>query len=370
MRISMHIAIIWSLGCWALAGCVSPLDFPIDESVRYVVLSGVISNSPAQRDFELYLGGGLEDERTPVEASGRMMRDGEFWGELIQVEPGRFMMPPQLQLEAGRSYHAEFETADGDVFRSVPTEIPARVKTDSLSADWSTQVVGTNSFGGPKRGPVVDVYAHITLPGEEKEEYYRWEVDEAWAFREAPKPVELLEPGEPDRLQVCYLRRETSENASTLLSSEDLGAVPVRVKVASQPVDEDFAEKHYFNVYLHSITEDAFRYYENIERLEALQGNLYDEIPAGVRGNVYNAADTGELVLGYVDISLADTIRLPVSAVSLGIPINPPCYPANGGSPCFSPPPRPNDTTTYYCRCWDCDKIYGFSTLIRPDYWD
>ncbi len=352
-------------------GCVKPLEIEV-ETQRAVVLSGVISNSAPQRSFLLYEGGGLEDVRRPISARGEVYRDGEFWAELLQVEPGRHLLPPAFDLEAGRRYHVVFRTDDGQIYRSRSTELPEVQRSDAITFRKDIRPLGVNSFGGPRNVEVVDVFAQITIPENlETPQYYRFQVDEAWAFRELAKPASQLSQGERDVIRICYLRREEEENPSTILSSLQLTPGVIDVLVTTQPIDESFEEKHYFNVYSHSITPGAFAYYSEILRLSQLQGSLYDEIPAGVRGNVYNEADTSELVLGYVEFSLADTMRLPLTPSDLREQIFSFCRPASGLTPCSVPPPRPpGDTSTYYCRCYDCDKIYGFSTLIKPAYWE
>ncbi|MEM9984202.1 MAG: DUF4249 family protein [Bacteroidota bacterium] len=354
-----------------MLGCVKPLEIEV-ETQRAVVLSGVISNSQPQRSFLLYEGGGLADLHRPISAEGELYRDGELWAELLQVEPGRYLLAPGFNLEAGRSYHAVFRTEDGQIYRSRPEVLPEVQRSEAVGFRKDVRPLGVNSFGGPRNVEVVDVFAQITIPeSQATPRYYRFQVDEAWAFRELAKPANQLAPGERDVIRTCYLRREEQENPSTLLSTDQLAPGRVDVLVTTQPIDESFEEKHYFNVYLHSITPSAFTYYGDILRLSQIEGSLYDEIPAAVRGNVYNEVDTSELVLGYVEFSLADTMRLALTPSDLREQIFSFCRPASGVTPCSSPPPRPpGDTTTYYCRCYDCDQIYGFSTLIRPAYWE
>lgn len=362
--------LLWLL----LSHCVSPLDLPEGEVRPAVILSGLISNSQAQRSFQLYRNVGLSGERQPISgATGEVFRDGAAWAELIEVEPGRYLLPRGFPIEAGRTYHVALTLDDGTSYQSTPVQVPERLRTDSLSFAKERRVVGVSrTTGGPLRREVVEVYAHVTLPDpEEAVFYYRWQVDQVWAFTEIAKPASERAPGEPDRVQTCYLRREESENPSTLLSSEGLGQAAIRVPVFSQIINQEFAERHYINVYLHAITEEAHEFYEQLERLEAIDGSLYDEIPAAVRGNVANAADSSDFVLGFVEFSLADTARLWLDPGRLGEPIRRPCLPVGGVSPCNPPPSRsPNDTTPYFCRCWDCDQIYGFQTLVRPGFWE
>ena len=92
----------------------------------------------------------------------------------------------------------------------------------------------------------------------------------------------------------------------------------------------------------------------------AFQGQLYDEIPAGVDGNVFEVADPTRRVLGYVEFSLADTTRISVDQNDMGIELLDDCRPAPG-DPVFC-----ERLMLEPCKCWDCDSLYGQETLIRP----
>ncbi len=364
----------------AFESCVSPLEIDSRER-RSVVISGVLTNSRPEREILIYRSvtqpdsvevefSGVRDRREPIEATGVVYRNGEIWTDLIPIEPGRHLLPDGFELEPGNEYYVEFATASGEVYRSAPSQVPEPLETDSMSFRLDIRPDGFNSRGQPIEVRLIDVFAHINLPEPEAPtRYYRWQVDQVWAFLETPKPS-AQRGGEPDVIQTCYLRRSVEENPSTLLSSEDLPQGPLAVGVHTQEIDESFLRRHYVNAYLHAISEDAFRYYSQAERLQATDGQLYDEVPAALVGNVFNPNDSNELVLGYVDFCLTDTARLKLIEGAIGTSIYDGCRPGDGTGGCRIPVRAPNDTTPYYCRCWDCDQIYGFETLIPPPYWE
>lgn len=66
------------------------------------------------------------------------------------------------------------------------------------------------------------------------------------------------------------------------------------------------------------ISEEAWRYYEAMERNSTDVGGLFSPEPSEMRGNVYNENDPSELVLGYVSVSAPVIRRFFVSMTSFG----------------------------------------------------
>lgn len=359
----LHILNFFLMGL-CLSACVEPLEFEVDSDVEYVLIDGVISNSPDERTISVSRGAGFDQrEFKPVNARGNIYRDGQLWDILAVQGVGQLYVPFTLKLEEGRSYEIEITTSDGDVFRSQPQIVQPILRMDSLSFGVERRLAGTTFSGLPRFEQFVDVFAHVRTPGPSEERYYRWQVDGTFSF------VESSQPQNPNNLpSTCYLSHYVSENPTTVLSSDGLAEGDVKKLVNSRVADESFLFRHVINVYMHAIDKSTFDYYDRAIRLTQSAGTLFDEVPAPVQGNVKKTEGEPEIVLGQIDFSLVDTMRISLSKGILKVPISNIC---ETPTPCPTRPPAPGGVIDpIYCKCWDCDLALPNASLFPPFFWD
>ncbi len=323
--------------------CISEIAFDAGDQ-EAMVISGVMTNSIGERTIYLSRVKGLKAQSNAIDASGAIYKNGELEAELIQIRLGELAAPFSFRVEEGATYHIEITSADSQVYQSKPQLVPPKIKTDSLSFKLSSRREGFNSLGIPINIWFVDLYAHINVPAQEGTRYYKWQIDESWSFESTR--------------WTCYLSKSVRENPAIVVSSANLARGSVPIRIASVELDDSFLFKHYFNAYLHAIDEASFEFYDKAQRLSNISGNLYDELPAPLQGNVFLSSGEDELVLGNVEFSLADTARLPIDYNELGRQLFNVC---NTPSPCptFGP-----------CACVDCASVFGFASVAKPFYWE
>ncbi len=113
----------------------------------------------------------------------------------------------------------------------------------------------------------------------------------------------------------------------------------------------------YYNLYMETLTPEAFKYWNKVSLLLTQSGSFFDAPPGAIRGNVTNVNQPEELVLGYFYTAPEDTTRFKVyGADFLPYVINPYC-----GIPGFPPSPFPTE-------CCTCTRVPN-ATLVKPDYW-
>ena len=346
-----------------IMGCVSEIDFLKDEFKGFYVINGVISNSPEDRQITIGIHDGFDTASVKVQATGKVFKDDEFLVDLIAERPGVLSFPETFMMEVGARYYVEITTVNNFVFRTEPTTIAAPWQGDSMSFDVVRRVDGVNASGAPAYSWFVDVFTYIRMPQEEEgKRFLRTMMAEAWSVQEVRNPVNPT----GDIVRTCYLSEEVTENESFMIASEDL--VPgtlAKIRTGSTVINSTFLSKHYFNCYIHSISQEAYDFYVSADNLISNQGTIFDEIPAPLTGNVYNVDPDGAKVYGYVDLSLSDTIRLGVHYSQLGRSLFDKCTTPGVGCNTVSfnggPPPP--------CDCYDCHLVYGFESLYKPDYW-
>ena len=370
------------LSLCTLFACVTEIDFGAETSGQ-LIISGVISASKGERTISVLETNGIE-EPLPVEASGTLFKDGNPDQVLESIEKGKLVLPLAYKLESGPEYYLEIKVGS-TTYRSIPQKIFPRKHSLPLSYERTREIEGESIDGVPIYVNLVEIFANLEIDNQEKqEEFYRWQIQNQWLVREVPRPIvdtfirvdssrdwvtgewiyDTMKHWIPDTVKDCFPSTSVNDYPSVLLRTGSLGNGPAQIKMTSHIIDETFIFKHYFSVYLHRINEQNFEFYQKSERLIGNQGSLYDEIPALVRGNIFNPADSNEVVLGNVEFSFADTVRIGITKDDLGILIADPCRPLSGDNICFK---FPEDVP---CKCWDCDLVFGLETDEKPDYWE
>lgn len=341
-----------------LIGCVSELEIDFGDN-SYILISGVLTNSFEERTIYVSKRESLNEEFTRFRAKASLYKNGAFELDFEEFVIGELQLPFSFKFEEGNNYHVEVTTADNQTFLTIPQFIYPMLRTDSMNYQIVNNIeVDPSGISHTKR--LVEVYAHITIPENEKR-YFRWQVDESWALKEVPDPDNNF-----DEIKTCYLYKKVTDNPSTILKPKDVLTGSVAIKVASRFLDESFLERHYFNAYLHTIDRKNYEFYEKAERLSKNSGTLFDEIPAQLEGNVYKEGDGESNILGHIEISRVDTNRLAISRDEIPVLIANRC---EGDGPC---PILEDDgfvTQKTICYCHDCDKVFGITALNKPWYW-
>ena len=135
--------------------------------------------------------------------------------------------------------------------------------------------------------------------------HFIWRLDHAYSFTELQ-----CNPLKPP--WICYITRKLTNDDIKIFSAENLSGSKLEgFRVGSIPVfpNWEFFEKHFFNVAQHSITREAYKYWETVKQVAQSTGSIFDTPPAPINGNIYNIDDPDERVLGFFEVSAVDTIR-------------------------------------------------------------
>lgn len=353
------------------AGCVTQLENPLALEPQ-LVISGTFNNSAGQRQLTVQLVDDLDGNGQKLDATASIYKDGQLSVDLIKNASGDLELPADYVIEEGAEYFVEVMTNGDQVYRSPPQVVAPKLQAEEIS--WEvTEDIEQQRFS---RTPAIirstiKFFAHATLPDPEVEKrYYRFTVDESWNFIESPAS------GGMDTVQnICYLNTQITDFPASLLtnSSNLLQEGEVRKEIALRDFDNSFAEIHYFNVYTHSLDAKTFEFYEKSERLTSGTGTIYDEVPGPFRGNVSNIGDPEEVVLGWVEFFLADTLRLRTEGQmfrELRLTVPDQCNQTGEAGPCPPQIPPPGGGLPPACQCLDCDRVLGTEAFIPPFYWE
>lgn len=203
--------------------------------------------------------------------------------------------------------------------------------------EWASvqQTAGIDSIAWTLSADKKDMTLDISASGEGSR-YYRWTAQQTWEYH-APYdashfyvPVGGILNGEV-MLRDTVAMYESGQNYYWCWNS---AAVHEMMMASSAGLSENRIVRHpLFSMncyeqrcmYLYSIlicqegiSEEAWRYYQAMERNSTDVGGLFSPEPSEMRGNIYKEDDPSELVLGYVSVSAPRIQRFFISMTSFG----------------------------------------------------
>jgi hypothetical protein len=193
------------------------------------------------------------------------------------------------------TYRIHIVTAAGKKYASDYVPLVYNPPIDSIS--WIR--VDNNIHDG------VQIYANTHNPLDNTH-YYSWKYQECWEFH---SPFESAYRGTPTGVTmqvpiidyVCW-RYNTSSNillaSSTQLSHDVIYESPL---VFIPSTSQEITVRYSILVTQHALTENAFKWWQILQKNTEQLGSLFGVQPSANPGNIHCLTDTAEQVLGYVD---------------------------------------------------------------------
>jgi len=229
---------------------------------------------------------------------------------------------------------------------------------------------------------------YVDLNGENSSSrFFRWEPEETWEYH-STWPIEWYYdgtvhhefPADYSRM-VCW-KTEIEKNIYPL-STENLES-NIYKALPLQFVDNYSTSKLVYGYSLllrqFALSREAYSYWEKMRINNTEQGGLYDKQPLAIRGNLHNASNPDQAVLGFFGAAVMKTKRIFVSNVeNLPIEYSPNCTPGpfmRGGFKEVSPEEYPFylygdkygfSMSQLQTQCVDCLSVGG--TNIKPSFW-
>jgi hypothetical protein len=334
--------------------CVESYDFVPAEPGRYLVVSGVISQTDEENRVVISWSTafGTNAFVQPVEYALVTLYD-EFGNSEILIHEANGSYVHYLNTirpQTGGSYFIEILLGN-KVYKCAPQTMPEPVVPDSVSIAVGTSY-NLNDLGNEVSYSNMDVFINTPINTLSRTSYLRWKVDESWSFGE-------ISCGPLHISKTCYIENNVNDDQIYLFSSEGIsGAYLFGKKVVGKNITDrfQFLDRHYINVNQYTLTADAYEYWAKAKKLSYPEGSIFDLPPAALPGNVYNTQDPDELVLGYIEFSAKAVARVYLFKSDLA-----PFTVTSKEYQCY--------WEGHYEACCECLTIKNSST-VRPDYWD
>lgn len=334
-------------------GCIKEVQFSESPPPNLLVVDGRITTS--EGPHILYLGRlvryGQQIRRPVPDAEVRLVDDeGRTYAYQYVPAEERYELTG-VKGEIGRTYSIEIRTGNEQVYHSEPETLLPVPEIDSLSYNVRFEETQTEA------GTLIDRYffnlfVNTRLHPMEEGPYLRWEVDYSYSFTEIQvHPLKIP--------ATCYMTEPFDPFRIKLFNGSEADGQSIRVDLGSRSIDWRFNWRNYFNVYQSSLTEEAFRYWTNIDKVSDPSGTIFDAPPAAVRGNIRNINNTDEQVLGYFGASAIDTMRIFTTKYDIAPVAAPAMIPLCRRTPGSSRIPP---------ACSNCMSLPN-SSYERPDYW-
>jgi hypothetical protein len=164
-----------------------------------------------------------------------------------------------------------------------------------------------------------------------KTRYYRWDYEETWQFHSKYQSgwmldttINALVPRPPEESIYDCFGSDLSSHI-VLTSTEKLASdVVYQNSVTQIPLSAEKVETRY-SILLkqYAITQQAFEFYQNLQKNTEQLGSIFDAQPSQLSGNIHCLTDPSELVVGYITANNAQTKRIYISHNQIpDVPIN------------------------------------------------
>jgi hypothetical protein len=290
MKRILHIIFFLALA-W---GCKKPYQpEAIQATHRFLVVDGVINVAgDARTTVTLSRTRNLSDTfLTSPETSASIQIQAQ--GGLsypLQEQPGGIYVADHLSLNPSALYRLSIATSDGKKYLSDFVPVKNTPPIDSIS--W-VQDKDLRLFVS-------------THDPSDKARYYRWDFVESWQT-EAPLNTILghadgfiFYVDSTNQTFDCWTHAPSTEillSSSVKLAQDVIDHFPIQVIPEGS---RKLSVRYSMLLHQYAITEDAFNYWQILQKNTQQLGTLFDAQPGQLNGNIHNTADATEPVIGYV----------------------------------------------------------------------
>jgi hypothetical protein len=285
-------------------------------------------------------------------------------------------------LVIGRTYRLKLITSEGKHYSSTFEELSPCPPVGSVYYEMESK---------PTSDPDINedgLQFYVDFNGEENSgKYYRWKLQETFEYHSTwPIRRVLTANGYINNIKadyskfVCY----KTEDIYNIYTLSTVGLSQNNYKHFALHFVNDYTQRLMFKYSLlvkqFSLTESAYRYWENLRKNNKEAVDLFGRQPAQVKGNVFNVNDSTEVILGYFGVSSVTSKRIVVPGVTDFSYHNVKfCHVTKpDGSP------LPDERPLYWgwgvdengevfwnysdTQCFICTLLGG--TTVKPSYWD
>lgn len=329
--------------------CIDEIKFNIDNDQQQIVVDGLIADSlqvyTIKVNYSAVIGVGSDNIMAPV--TGAVVRVLDDAGESYNfAETDAGIYTREMRGEVGKAYHVEVKTAGGKTILSHPAVLqkssPMLPATGKVFEDTTISTSGELT-----RHTRFSLALNADVSSLQSTPFLRWRAMGEYQFWE----------NYPNHIndKICYIKNNVDFNNIKILDTRELAnGLLVNEPFLTTSYNYRFAFMFCFHLFQYTISEEEYKYWEDVRDIINIDGSLFDPPPGTVKGNLYNPGDSNEQILGYFSVAGVSYRRDFFDGISLGVFVDPNCRYWNS---------RPHSSV---CRkCAD----FPMSSFARPAYW-
>ncbi|MBE0638972.1 MAG: DUF4249 domain-containing protein [Bacteroidales bacterium] len=267
-----------------------------------LVVEGEISNAPGPYSVKLSYSGSLESNQvTPVTAAMVEIIDNLDNHEVLtETIPGTYMTNPEgIRGQEGRLYKIRISLPDGKTYNSDFQKLrtPPVIKSIDYEIEYQSDVNLPFDLGGYR------FFANTEIPSGDTV-YYLWKLTATYKYA-VDLIIRWMYDGQLhpftnfDSLRYCWTTSRI--NSYYLFNNENLN-ISTLAKFPLHFVGTDVRDlsiRYSLLTEQLSISKEAYEFWSIVKEQNENVDDLYSKQPYQLRGNVYNADNINEPVLGY-----------------------------------------------------------------------
>ena len=290
------------------------------DNSRYLVIEGTISGNDSTfiRLDRTKKVDTLKTINPETGAAVTIESDAGSSYALSEIKPGIYATA-SLNLDANHKYRLRVSTTDNKVYLSDYVPLKNSPPIDSV--------------GFVAQSSAVQIYVN-THDAANATRNYRWEFSEGWQFHAMYRSAYYsdgtnIKPRLPPMQVYDCFGSDTSQNiliASTVKLGQDIIYQAPIVLIPSN--SEKIETKYSILVKQYALTDDAYAFWENLQKNTEQIGSIFDALPSEVQSNFHCLSNPGEPVIGYLSAGNVATRRVFISVSQLPPSYSPkyPCY--------------------------------------------
>ncbi len=355
--------------------CTEKFYPEVDENVSVLVVDGKITDEIGSCEIRLFRTVKFTDDFSlkPERDAIVILHDDLGQNEILtEFDAGIYRSSSnKINGTIGISYWIEIQTIDGDKYESTPEKMNSPFEINSIYGDEQTFITDDNS---KEKG--VGIYFDATNQNNQAS-YLRWEYRESYEWHSpfkvqtkfSNKPTEICYPAENYPLINIY-------DASDLVKKEVIHLLTSKILQHEVKLEHEYL----LDIRLYSTTQENYEFWENMKAIHQSNGNLYDILPANIKGNISSCEGNRE-VLGYFEASSVQTKKGLFSKTEFSVEFND--FPEECEKFIMRLEDRVPDPTKYYIvetywegelwvyvvrklHCYECNLKYP---IRKPSFW-
>jgi hypothetical protein len=307
--------------CWFFAGiliisgCVDYFHPEIEDTEKILVVDGILTNEAQPSKIQIFYSNIFGDDSDYEPAQGAVVEisDNNQSHVLTESGPGEYFTAPyRFKAKTGMSYKLKIITINGDSYESNIENMHPLPEIDSVYVQKETrEYLYQNSYGDlvPLTKYVYSYYYDAGIK-EQQKAYSRitWKaIIQSATYTNTSFTMCWSVFNDHQFSNPFVLNKFDKKNGQSVQKKQfytiDLDDVE-NYSTAEEQEGVILAIKHY------SLSENLFRFWEQLNSQLTAEGKLFDPIETQIQGNMKCTSDTTKQVFGYFGVSMVKNYNL------------------------------------------------------------